>query len=414
MTEETRRLKIPYPSDGQDPYYPAFEAMLKSIDSISFADFSDRNMIFSGGGSVSWVGSKLSFTEAIVFTEATYGQRQSLSAVSDVYIPSGHFLHTEVSRGNTASVTLGVNVDSSIPINTQAVMLAWHNPVDGSLIWRSGSRQAEGQVITDVGNSSEASGSEFILTKLDPLLPNSRVLNAGDTDTIIIEDNGPQGAVSIDLKTVPNVAGVYTLASLTVSEQGQIVSVSEYSPSSLTERIIDVDVQPTLGFFKVYQNNIGIFPGGADGIGFKENVAVDADGGVHNFITQSWITKPHNGVEFIQASFTYPFKIPNDAVGLGDGTTLFRHFLKVSGDQLSTTVKYILSINGDIQQTSLALQDDDIVTDVPANHYPNLSIQGGSHATLEVMVFNSVSANVQFEMDFGPLELKFSTSQHHV
>ena len=80
MTQETRRIKIPYPSDGQDPYYPDFEAMVKAIDSSVFGSVSDRNTLFFGGGQISWSNGVLSFNDVITYVEPTFGQRQTLSA----------------------------------------------------------------------------------------------------------------------------------------------------------------------------------------------------------------------------------------------------------------------------------------------------------------------------------------------
>lgn len=159
MTIETLRLKIPYPFDGQDPYYPAFQAMVKSLDAITFSDFSERNTLFYGGGDVVWsLTSTLTFNEDIVFVEPTYGQIQVLEPVSDLSIPAGHFLYTEVSRGNTGRVVLGAEVASAIPVNINATILAWHNPADNSLVWRSGARQIQGQGIGGVGNSGLTPG----------------------------------------------------------------------------------------------------------------------------------------------------------------------------------------------------------------------------------------------------------------
>ena len=408
MTQETRRLKIPYPSDGQDPYYPAFEAMVKSFDSIAFSEVSDRNILLHGGGDISWSNSRVSFTEDIVFAESTYGQVQLLKAQDDIYLPAGHFLYVELSRGNTSEVVLTGEVDYSVPVNTQATTLAWHNPKNGKLFWRSGAQQVDGQVIAGVDNTGTPNTSNFVLAGNDPSLPNARVLVAGQTNTVNVLDSGAGGSVSVDLKPINGVSGNYTLASFDVNEFGQISSISEYDPQVLNARTIDLDIEPTAGMFKVYTNNVGIMPAGGFGEGVLEMVATDSGGTQHSFLTQSWESRPAQALDFMSVSLIYTFKIPRDAVQMGDGVTLFRHFMKVSGHLADTSVLYVLKINGNIYQVNQSLTDQDIVTDIAFNSIQNILLVQNARATLEVRVSNQVQVNSPFAVDFGPLQLTFS------
>ena len=408
MTQETRRLKIPYPSDGQDPYYPAFEAMIKNVDAIAFSEVSDRNILLHGGGDILWQNDRVSFSEDIVFAESTYGQTQVLSAQDNIHIPAGHFLYVELSRGNTSKVVLSPEVDYSVPVNTQATTLAWHNASNGTLFWRSGAQQVDGQSIAGVDNVGTPNTSNFLLAGNDPSLPNGRVLVAGATNTLDLLDSGAGGSVSVDLKPINGVEGNYTLASFQVNQFGQISSISEFNPQVLNARTIDLDVEPTAGMFKVYQNTVGIRPSGQHGSGVDEMIMTDAQGIEHSILTQSWESMPAQALDFISVSLIYSFKIPRDAVQLGDGTTLFRHYMKVSGHLADTSVLYILKINGNIYQVNQSLTAQDEITDVAFNSIQNIALQSNARATLEVRVSNQVNQNSPFAVDYGPLQLTFS------
>lgn len=144
MSKETKRFKIPYPSRSEDDYYETFVDGMSALDSCVFADFEHRNHIFHGGEEISWfeVGSDwtLSWTEDIGVQSPAFGQYITLGPdTGPVVVPPGYFLYLTVPRGPTKAVEIGLaETASQIPINNATMTLAWHNPANNKLIWRTG------------------------------------------------------------------------------------------------------------------------------------------------------------------------------------------------------------------------------------------------------------------------------------
>lgn len=417
MTQETRRIKIPYPSDGQDPYYPAFEAMVQTIDASVFGSVSNRNTLFFGGGRITWEGGVLSFSENIVFVEPTFGQRQILPAQADIVIPKGHFVYVELSRGNTQEVSLSAIVGSSIPVNSNAFVLSWRHPTTGVLYWKTGAKQVDGQEITNIGEVSSGSNSSYILAEADQSLPNSRVLTEGTTGTVLVTDQGALGGLNIDLATVPGVAGQYNLASLTINEYGQITSAQTFDPQVLNERAIDVTVEAGSGYFKVIQNTTGIRLGGPFEDGQIEVETPDPDDSsiTHRFIGQTWVSLPVLTQKTMNLAMVYPFRIPSDAKDLSMSThsARFRHYIKVSGEQSLTVVRYTIRIGSNTYAHNRAVGATDIIQDIPLTAFNSLPIEDhqGLSAFCEVSASNTLNAGADFEVVFGPLYLTFKNTE---
>lgn len=144
MSNETDRLKVPYPSKTEDAYYDTFERGFQAIDACVFADFEHRNCILHGGDELSWTtsasGMSLTWTEDIAIQSPAFGQKVAMGTdLGPVIIPSGYFLYLTVPRGPTEAVEIGLaETASQIPINNATMSLAWHNPENSKLIWRTG------------------------------------------------------------------------------------------------------------------------------------------------------------------------------------------------------------------------------------------------------------------------------------
>lgn len=50
MSRKTSRLRIPFPEEGEDPWFDSFRGMMNGVDDIVFSIAQDRNLIFEGGG----------------------------------------------------------------------------------------------------------------------------------------------------------------------------------------------------------------------------------------------------------------------------------------------------------------------------------------------------------------------------
>lgn len=408
MTTETTRLRIPYPSNGQDPYYPAFEAMVRSIDAVGFSDVSNRNTLFYGGGEVVWnVDATLTFASSIIFIEPTYGQRQSLDAPADaIPIPPGHFLFTELSRGSTSPVSLEAFVASGLAPDINASVMAWHNPSDNSLIWRSGARQVLGQAIDDVGNSGASDVAEYVLASIDPQLPNARLLTA--VDGLTETDLGAGAQLRIGLEDTGIAPGTYTFASFTVDNKGRLTDAQSNDPLQVIQRHMDIGMEPEsanfikLGGFDIEPYNAPLLTSRA--IRFE-----DSDGAFHNALTRSWKSLPVNANAIFTTQMSYSFKIPRDALDFGDSTRFVSIYLGGSGILQSSEARITLEIGGneyavikavdlgayryDIHRDEFGLDENDVVP--------------GARCVLKVAYTNHAAQNFPYVVDFGPVDLVF-------
>lgn len=400
MTNETRRLHIPYPSDGQDPYYPAFDAMVKALDAIGFSDVSDRNTLLYGGGEVSWDDSEVFFTQDISFVEPSYGQRQVISPLSaPLNIPSAHFLYTELSRGTTSPVSLEPMVGSGINLNINTLVLAWHNPDDGSLIWRSGARQIPGEVIGDVGNSAASDAHPYLLISAAAQLPNSRRLSPASG--IELTDEGPQGNLTIGLSPSGVAAGDYTFASFTVDESGRITEAVSNPTGGVTNRVIDIDVEPNSAYFSKLAG------GGVSSGTSIVPTAVLADaiisGVTSHFMALTYESNTVSATTTYTTRMRYPFRIPTDAATL-DSATLF---VSCSGSAENEVLVEL--IHNDVTYSavkSLAFGQSHI--SVSAADLGLSSITAGARCVLSVRCTNDADPLLgQYVVAFGPISLTF-------
>lgn len=407
MTTETLRLKIPYPSDGQDPYYPAFQAMVKSLDAITFSDISERNTLFYGGGDVVWsLTSTLTFNESIVFVEPTYGQIQTLDPVADLSIPPGHFLYTEVSRGNTGRVVLGAEVASAIPVNVNATILAWHNPADNSLVWRSGARQIQGQAIGGVGNSGANSGAEYILSRLDPQLPNSKLLATGNG--IVHSDSGPQGVFSLGLQQANPNPGRYEFATIEVDRFGRVTFAESTDPGAVNQRQIDVPIEPA-------STNLTIVKIGQ---GFDNPTTVpwtitytfdDGLGNQDKATALVWRSAQVTGLAFYEVGMRYPLSVPLDAASYGDDSgVILKACLYGQGVEIDGSVRFVIDIDGDVHQVTKVGFADGRRYQITLADLPNLGApRPGARGVITVIYGNQSNPNKRYRVGFGGVDVAF-------
>jgi hypothetical protein len=411
MTTETRRLRIPYPSDGQDPYYPAFDAMVKAIDAMGFADVSDRNTLFYGGGTILWeVGAKLTFDEPINYVEPTYGQRQVMNPPANpIAIPAGHFLVTELSRGSTSSVDLEPIVVSGVTPSVFASVLAWHNPADGSLIWRSGARQLLGEAIGDVGNSGASDTADYVVVRRSAELPNSRVLSAGDG--LIYTDEGPQGQVTfgLDGEIAPDIAGQeFTFASLTVDRYGRVTAASSGTPTAFFERHIEMTVAPDDANF-VSVTGVGLKPFGEPVPTARFVLFTREDGERDPAMSRSWRSINVGANTPYHTKMHYPFTVPLDARRYGDDDVFMRLHLGGSGIDPNPELRLTLSLGGVLYAEVKVAYNEARQYIIKASDFNLDGVQAlaGRRAVLTASYINYAGIGADYTVDFGPLDLVF-------
>ena len=65
MSELSPRMEWPFPSENEDPWYPSYEDQIRAMDASGFASREDRNLVLSGGGTLTWnTATGLTWTEA--------------------------------------------------------------------------------------------------------------------------------------------------------------------------------------------------------------------------------------------------------------------------------------------------------------------------------------------------------------
>ena len=412
MTVETRRLRIPYPSDGQDPYYPAFEAMVKAIDAVAFSDVSNRNTLFYGGGDVTWqFDATLTFSEPIVFVEPTYGQVQVMGPpASPISIPSGHFLFTDLSRGNTSSVDLEPLVSSAVPTNINSTILAWHNPSDNTLIWRSGARQIAGQVLGGVGNSSAPSNSEYILARRDVQLPNSRTLSAGAG--LEVDDGGALGQFKFALLPSGVTAGRYEFATLEVDQYGRVTLAEGNDPNSVNQRTFFVSQEPTGPNFRAIKVGVGLRALRINSVPDADSFDfIDDQGNTDTAMAMSWVSNQATALSPYELVMRYPFTVPLDALSYGDANgVLIKICFKGNGVLVDAELRVSIKLDNATYHVIKVAQSAAKVYKISISDFPDLITAGlrpGARGIVSVGYANQANIGTNYEATFGPIDVAF-------
>lgn len=113
---ETTRAKLPYPNDGQDPWYTYFEQFCQAVDAAVYAGWEDRGYMVCGGGQVSWDAGtgELTWDESIEVTSSIVGFLFQFAA-STVTLADGEFLYFQTVRAPTNNKTATFVVGTHVP-----------------------------------------------------------------------------------------------------------------------------------------------------------------------------------------------------------------------------------------------------------------------------------------------------------
>lgn len=122
MPEFSPRMNWPFPSREEDPWWDKFVAFVRSTDASSFAAREDRNLIMSGGGTLTWDAGSLTWTEPFrVFSPST--GFFTLITANTLAVADGQVIRAEIVRhpGQNNSVAAEVaafaqNTDNSVVI----------------------------------------------------------------------------------------------------------------------------------------------------------------------------------------------------------------------------------------------------------------------------------------------------------
>ena len=288
MPKSTPRFHIPYPSDLEDPFYVAFESMVRFLDQLNFGQFEDVNEIVYSDGVVSWdiVGGNyiLSFNSDVNFVSPSFGRIQTLPVTTpplDIQIPVNHYLIFDLTRGSTVDVDLSTKytVQTQLPIDATHRILCYHAS-NHKLYFTT-------NLVLDVGDTSSSmapsgGGGASAFTALSDT-PNNYTghggeavrVNAGETDLEFYTASGGSTA-SPKFIVVPIDTSAPSFTSTATIPMGSVVLrvyVKILAPYGSTNDI-DVVIQGGSGFIPVMSaSEID-----GDVVGISEGLSLDLVG----------------------------------------------------------------------------------------------------------------------------------------
>lgn len=146
----TDKMMWPYPNKDSDPWFDEFESMVSAMNSSGYAAREDRNIIFGGGGDVSWNAGTgvLSWAEDMVAYSMIAGRSLSVPAGSTV-VADGDVLYVDVTRSPTHNATIAAISSASVPNTDSAMAIAVR--VGSTIFWRWGSKIETGETLNVFG-----------------------------------------------------------------------------------------------------------------------------------------------------------------------------------------------------------------------------------------------------------------------
>lgn len=140
------RMKWPYPTEGADPWYEAFSGMVEAQDASTFALNEEKNILLSGGGTISWTLSTgaLVWSAAIGLNSAYTGLSESIEAGSVNVSNDGDVGYVRFIPGPTGPLNIVLRVGSSVPPSDLDRAFVLFRRVNGTIIFRNGAVLADG------------------------------------------------------------------------------------------------------------------------------------------------------------------------------------------------------------------------------------------------------------------------------
>lgn len=144
------RMRWPYPSRDQDPWFDTFESMVSAIDASGYAAREDRELVMGGGGAVSFTASTgvLSWTEALDIYSTIRGNKLSLSAGS-VSLQDGELFYVDLVRSPTDNFLVTPVVAGRVPTSDTAYVIGVR--VGTGVYFRFGTMISDGETVNIFG-----------------------------------------------------------------------------------------------------------------------------------------------------------------------------------------------------------------------------------------------------------------------
>lgn len=156
----TGKMIWPFPNKDSDPWFEQFETMVTAMDSSGYAAREDRNIIFGGGGDVTWDSGtgNLTWMAPIVAYSMIAGFKLSIPAGS-INIPDTQVLYINLTRHPLTNASLAVAAANTVPNTNDAMALAVR--VGTTIYWRWGSKIETGETLNLFGVPGTGSESDI-------------------------------------------------------------------------------------------------------------------------------------------------------------------------------------------------------------------------------------------------------------
>ena len=230
MAEQTPRMRISYPSQGQANYFDPYKDGMLSIDDGIFSAWSHLNAITVGGGTLSWDEPtpgvyEFACSAQIDIRVPAFGTAQSIAPDTFV-VPPSHFVYADVALGASATGAAAITISTQVDVANSAVVIAWHDPATHALVFATGLTIALGATATGMQPQGGGGGGSISVTD------GSTTVNPATTVTVVggvvadlgsgnAEINIPALSVTDGTITVdPATALIFTAGAVAVNDAG--------------------------------------------------------------------------------------------------------------------------------------------------------------------------------------------------
>ena len=144
MVEYSPRMGWPYPAQDDDPWYDPFTDFIQAVDSSAYSALEDRSIIWSGGGTLSWVASTgtLTWTDTLNVYSPQGGRLLQVAAGSIADWAEGEVVYLSLVRQPLANRTVTLTKALQVPSDNDAMALGVR--IGSSIFFRTGISLGDG------------------------------------------------------------------------------------------------------------------------------------------------------------------------------------------------------------------------------------------------------------------------------
>lgn len=155
MAETSPRMGWPYPSENEQPWFEIFEDFIRALDASAYAGREDRNLILMGGGTVSWDGTTLSWSEPIEVLSPNTGLLAQIPAGS-ISPNDGQVVRGDIPRAIGINTSMALGLASFAANNNNSILFAIRRGT--RVYWRNGLLMESGDSVDGLGAKQGGGG----------------------------------------------------------------------------------------------------------------------------------------------------------------------------------------------------------------------------------------------------------------